>query len=156
MKYCTKCGSEMVDEAVMCTKCGCMAGKATEKKTANGEKTLEVTERKGMSTASTVISFIFDIFVIITVAMLMFSIADAWIYDYFSLQNNSLYCYFYLGEWGAICAFIASIPTVLLGIAFLIFTLLNSIRLESVFNAIKRLLIGVALVVVAIGFLINI
>ena len=24
MKYCTKCGNEMVDDAVICTKCGCM------------------------------------------------------------------------------------------------------------------------------------
>ena len=24
MKYCTKCGNELMDEAVICTKCGCM------------------------------------------------------------------------------------------------------------------------------------
>ena len=24
MKYCTKCGAELVDEAVVCTKCGCI------------------------------------------------------------------------------------------------------------------------------------
>lgn len=23
MKYCTKCGNELIDEAVVCTKCGC-------------------------------------------------------------------------------------------------------------------------------------
>ena len=26
MKYCVKCGNEMVDEAVICVKCGCAAG----------------------------------------------------------------------------------------------------------------------------------
>lgn len=25
MKYCTKCGNELFDEAVMCPKCGCVA-----------------------------------------------------------------------------------------------------------------------------------
>lgn len=25
MKYCTKCGNELFDEAVMCPKCGCAA-----------------------------------------------------------------------------------------------------------------------------------
>lgn len=28
MKYCEKCGNQLFDEAVMCPKCGCAAGKA--------------------------------------------------------------------------------------------------------------------------------
>ena len=28
MKYCEKCGNELFDEAVMCPKCGCPAGKS--------------------------------------------------------------------------------------------------------------------------------
>lgn len=28
MKYCEKCGNELFDEAVMCPKCGCAAGKS--------------------------------------------------------------------------------------------------------------------------------
>ncbi len=26
MKYCTKCGNQLIDEAVICTKCGCSTG----------------------------------------------------------------------------------------------------------------------------------
>lgn len=26
MRYCTKCGNELMDEAVICTKCGCSTG----------------------------------------------------------------------------------------------------------------------------------
>lgn len=28
MKYCEKCGNELFDEAVLCPKCGCSAGKS--------------------------------------------------------------------------------------------------------------------------------
>jgi uncharacterized membrane protein YvbJ len=28
MKYCSRCGTELVDEAVVCTKCGCAVGTA--------------------------------------------------------------------------------------------------------------------------------
>lgn len=28
MKYCEKCGNQLLDEAVMCPKCGCAAGKS--------------------------------------------------------------------------------------------------------------------------------
>lgn len=28
MKYCEKCGNELFDEAIMCPKCGCSAGKS--------------------------------------------------------------------------------------------------------------------------------
>lgn len=34
MKYCSKCGNELLDEAVMCPKCGCMVeNRAEENKT---------------------------------------------------------------------------------------------------------------------------
>ena len=32
MKYCEKCGNELFDEAVMCPKCGCSAGKPQTEK----------------------------------------------------------------------------------------------------------------------------
>ena len=30
MKYCTHCGTEIVDEAVICTKCGCAVGQIVQ------------------------------------------------------------------------------------------------------------------------------
>ena len=32
MKYCEKCRNELLDEAVMCPKCGCSAGKSQTEK----------------------------------------------------------------------------------------------------------------------------
>lgn len=37
MKYCSKCGNELMDEAVVCTKCGCMVEKATSTNSKNEE-----------------------------------------------------------------------------------------------------------------------
>lgn len=32
MKYCEKCGNQLLDEAVMCPKCGCAVGKSSSEK----------------------------------------------------------------------------------------------------------------------------
>ena len=32
MKYCSKCGNELFDEAVICPKCGCATGDVTKAK----------------------------------------------------------------------------------------------------------------------------
>lgn len=37
MKYCEKCGNQLMDEAVLCPKCGCPAGKS-QKEQATDEK----------------------------------------------------------------------------------------------------------------------
>ena len=37
MKYCTKCGNELIDEAVVCTKCGCYAQSVSSAKNISGE-----------------------------------------------------------------------------------------------------------------------
>ena len=43
MKFCTKCGNELFDEAVICPKCGCAAGNVNQgkvkAKSQNGAKT---------------------------------------------------------------------------------------------------------------------
>lgn len=39
MKYCSKCGQELVDEAVICTNCGCKVASTTTAKVDSGLKT---------------------------------------------------------------------------------------------------------------------
>ena len=52
MKYCTKCGNELLDEAVICTKCGC----AIDPKFMNKNKKSELsTVAKAFMIISTVI-----------------------------------------------------------------------------------------------------
>ena len=38
MKYCSRCGAELVDEAVVCTKCGCAVGQIVVKTSEIGKK----------------------------------------------------------------------------------------------------------------------
>jgi hypothetical protein len=38
MKYCTHCGNEIVDEAVVCTKCGCAVGQIIQSSSGVGSK----------------------------------------------------------------------------------------------------------------------
>ena len=40
MKYCTKCGNQLFDEAVACPKCGCATGKTLLKSNGGGELSL--------------------------------------------------------------------------------------------------------------------
>ena len=37
MKYCTKCGKELIDEAVVCTSCGCSTGTGSVARPTTGE-----------------------------------------------------------------------------------------------------------------------
>ena len=38
MKYCTKCGKELVDEAVVCTGCGCPVGEVPKSSASSSNK----------------------------------------------------------------------------------------------------------------------
>lgn len=40
MKYCTQCGAEILDEAVICVKCGCATESTTAKQTSGEIKTI--------------------------------------------------------------------------------------------------------------------
>lgn len=43
MKYCTKCGHELVDEAVICTNCGCaVQGNKTEENASSLQKAAKI------------------------------------------------------------------------------------------------------------------
>lgn len=81
MKYCTKCGNELMDEAVICPKCGCSTGyQAPEKKEGS-------TQNSGLKMAA-------KIFMIISTVVLGFYLIPlAWCIpmtiSYFKkVQNN--------------------------------------------------------------------
>ena len=60
MKYCRKCGNEIMDEAVICPKCGCS------------------TQQKSSSTDLKTIAFIFMIIGTVAQALLFFLFPLAW------------------------------------------------------------------------------
>ena len=66
MKFCVKCGKELVDEAVVCTNCGCAVG-AEEKETVNKKPS-------GLSTAAKV----FMVLGTVINSLLLYVIPLAW------------------------------------------------------------------------------
>lgn len=55
MKYCVKCGNELMDEAVLCPKCGCLTGY-------NGNKVSYSSKNNGLKTAAKVFMIISTVF----------------------------------------------------------------------------------------------
>lgn len=67
MKYCTKCGKELLDDAVFCTACGCATGDGPVQVTKN-----DTNSNSGMQTAAKVFM------IISTVIMGIYLIPLAW------------------------------------------------------------------------------
>ena len=42
MKYCSKCGKELVDEAVICVGCGCMVGEMPKSRRSNNDDEISI------------------------------------------------------------------------------------------------------------------
>ncbi len=82
MKYCVKCGAEMLDDAVLCVKCGCMVDGATSVPAAPVEN---VPDYKPSSLA--IAAKVFMILGTIVMALTTYCIALAW-----CLPLTIIYC----------------------------------------------------------------
>ncbi len=56
MKYCTKCGTQLYDEAVICTNCGCATGFNNARSLSSGSK------NEGLKTAAKVLMIVGTVF----------------------------------------------------------------------------------------------
>lgn len=70
MKFCTKCGNEMLDEAIICTKCGCMVENSPKKEEKIKEKNENFESMYG------IISLVFGILSLISGIFLMVASTD--------------------------------------------------------------------------------
>lgn len=63
MKFCQKCGKEIMDEAVVCPGCGCSVegGSASNIQSSTTAPKLEEGEKRGLATAALVCSFLLPI-----------------------------------------------------------------------------------------------
>ena len=82
MKYCVKCGAEMVDDAVLCVKCGCMVDGATNV-TPQSVEQAPAYQPSSLATAAK----IFMILGTIVMAITTYCIALAW-----CLPLTIIYC----------------------------------------------------------------
>ena len=157
MKFCTKCGAELLDEAVICTKCGCMVegmgapGAKSKKQTGNG--VLDATCKQPSAVLS-VFNFLFSLFATIALFWILIAVADISWYgsgSYYSGYGVTGYVRFYsdyiiLAGVGALFSFGAALVSFIL-------TLVEKHRGERLFSAISRLVAGILLLIATCCFL---
>jgi len=76
MKYCSKCGNELMDEAVICTKCGCMIESSTNKVVL--EKSAQSVTESSNDNTNAVISLIMGIVSVIFAFIFIWTLADGY------------------------------------------------------------------------------
>lgn len=124
MKFCTKCGHEMVDEAIVCTGCGCA--------TAPIPKKSRKPTKAGNNLNLYAYNFVFSIFTAICLFCLLLA----------RFEYNL-----------SIVALIFSIASLGFGIASFAVSMFRCLRVEIKFSSITRLVIGCLLFIASIVFI---
>ncbi|MBQ9761020.1 MAG: hypothetical protein IJW16_06700 [Clostridia bacterium] len=91
MKYCTKCGAEIFDDAVICIKCGCAVEGGISEQPIQKAVQNSTDEKKAGNTLLPVFNFVFSIASIFSVFFLITSVLESHISIYGS--------YYRYGNW---------------------------------------------------------
>ena len=146
MKFCSKCGHQLVDEAVICTNCGCAVAFPTVRGKSDKEK--EISKNKGRAIVE-IFNFVFALTIILCLLFVILSFIFAYVdVDIYETWNNDGYY-----AWGdyypqpllMLLAMMTTCVTFALSATGFIITLANKLGRESVFSAITRLFLSVVL-----------
>ena len=154
MKYCEKCGAELFDDAVICTKCGRMLEPTRAEK--SGESELLVDKRP--STLLIVFNFVFSLLAVLTLLWMLeavfYSYVDVDVDVSISSYTNKITTYAYAYLWPesgfSVLAFISALPTFAFGIVTFVMTLVGKHRGERLLSGIFKLAVGALLLIGAI------
>ena len=148
MKYCAKCGHELIDEAIVCTNCGCMTGPIPKKFGNKSSHTIK--ENSEHSTkAVEVFNFLFSLTTIISCFFVILALITAYVDSYVYSGNYISSDYRAEGISSAI-ALIFSLSSLGFGIASFVLGLVNRLRGEKLFSSITRFILGVLLFILTI------
>ena len=142
MKYCSKCGHELADDAVVCIGCGHSTQDVTQKK---GK---EVDPSKKAITTLNVLNFAFSLVAIFS--MLFIILAFTYSYVYAGPFSSYYHNYHTNIDWSFFAFVFADLSVVIslvTGIVTVIFAAMKKVNNGYVFSAITRFLLSVALVV---------
>ncbi len=161
MRFCTKCGTQLLDEAVICTKCGCMVAGApvTKPKVSRTpvSKQTNATDAGLPSKVLTVFNFVFWLVAIVTLFFIILSIGygrvETNIYTYNYGLDNYAYSYFCASEEACLAALISAILTFGLSVPAFIGTLTEKLKGDCFFAGIIKLFISCILLLTAIVLL---
>ena len=147
MKYCTKCGNELMDYAAVCTKCGCLVGGA--RKLPKSVKPTREQEGGNSIRLSATFNFVSDLLDILSAFLLFVSIACI----YISCSNYANRCYAYYDSEAAVLALLVSIVSLGMAIASFVIALVRKDEEMNLFASIKKLAVTLALVILSIVFI---
>ena len=156
MKFCTKCGAQLFDDAMICVKCGCMVEgmKAPAKKSPpKNEEGLLCTGERRPSTLLLVFNFLFTTLAILSVFWLAIAFAENSLVAEISVSkyyNYSIDGYTVFNEDLAISAVLASLLAMGCALVSFIMTLIEKHRGERLFSAITKLVGGFFLTVASV------
>ena len=164
MKFCTKCGAELVDEAVLCTKCGCMVENQPTRPirptTPIKAVPTDTPPLEGKpSTLLIVSNFVHSIAVAISVFFLILSVG--WAHVSAHLRTDKLgyitgvYANVYPAYGLLIPAIIFSGIAFLFGLLSFVMTLVEKHKGDRVLSSISRLAIGILSLACAIALMAN-
>ena len=94
MKYCAKCGTQLIDEAIVCTNCGCMTGKTTQKTEDKQIPTIQETSDHHTK-AIDVFNFVFSLTTMLSCFFVLLALITAEIYTSHSSWSDYYYSYYY-------------------------------------------------------------
>ena len=170
MKYCTKCGKELLDESEICTGCGCFTGtliQSTQNKQ-NEQFTREKKQRikteqqihectgkcaKDSKTIA-ILNFFFSFKAILAVFCLFLSVANSWVDLEFYGNTNNLYAIatFNLETACAVFAFLFSLFAFIFGVVVFFVSLVKP-KCRAILSSLTRLMMGLFLCILSIVFL---
>ena len=137
MKFCTKCGTQLVDDAVICTKCGCMAPKILKTSSKPVPQKTNKTEKEG---SSPVLSFLDFVFSFLAITALFFVITGG--------KN-------FLAEEGAISAIVTSVFSLGVSISIFVMILKEKVEGERFLSAIIKIFMSFMLLIASILTFLN-
>ncbi len=149
MKYCAKCGAQLVDEAVICTACGRMIeGTPIVKKVAPSIKK----KKESSSTSLYVFNFVHTTLVAVCVFFVIASIAlgNVGVSSYSSYGSSSFYGYYYPDYDIAICALISGFCSIVISVVCFVLGISVKDKAKDAFAGIARMIISALLVLLCL------
>lgn len=168
MKFCSKCGTQLVDEAVVCTACGCavQGGAApTQPLTAEPvqEPSVPKADKKLTKTLVPILNFVALLGIATSVFFVFMALiemnADAYgsaelAYSYYSYDIElNLHANVWVDADYIFGAFLAAIIAAPFPIVSLIFTIKEKSKLEKIFSAIFKIVVCALLIVLTAPYI---
>ena len=159
MKFCTKCGAELVDEAVICTKCGRMLETTSIEGTRINEhqnkNSLNSSIDTKPTTQLTVFSFLFRLSLFYALLSLLLGIGLGRVVYLSSSKPTAIRLDFLPDSELIVLGLIFSILTIAFGIVCFIMTLVEKHKGDRLFQGIIKPIVGISMFFASIIILIN-